>query len=280
MAPEEAVTLPPDPVAVMLYVTEPVVDVGVSVTVPLRVTAPLQLPSVEDAVTLVTFVVAIVHTVLLPSGMLVGVQVSVAVGACALTVTVALALALPAAFVAVMVYVERPIAVGVTVAFPVRLVLVVKPGPETDALVALLPAFHVITVVCPSVMMPGFEAIVGAGSVGAPTVIVTEAASLVPPSPAQVMLYVAVAVGDTDLVPLMANVPDQAPPAVHEVAEVLLHVRVEDWPEVMVNGLPLSVAVGLEGGGVVTVLLVFPPQAVIRTATAESRTCAKTVFFI
>jgi hypothetical protein len=51
MVPDEAVTLPPDPVTLIEYVTEPLVDVGVTDTVPFKVTDPVQLPSVEDAIT-------------------------------------------------------------------------------------------------------------------------------------------------------------------------------------------------------------------------------------
>lgn len=167
MVPEEAVTLPPDPVAVIVYVTvalAPVgTTVGVTVTVPFRATDPVQLPSVEDAVTVVAFVVVIVSARLLPCATVVTEGTSVAVGAGAFTVRVALAVVVPPAFVALMVYVAVPVAVGVTVTLPVRLVLVVRPGPETDALAAVLPAFHAMTVEPPSVMMPGVAVIVGTG---------------------------------------------------------------------------------------------------------------------
>ena len=170
IGPNEAVTLPPDPFAVMLYVA---VAVGVSVTGPLRVTVPDQLPSVEDAMTCVAFVVTIVHVVLLPSVMLVGAQVSDAVGASAFTVTVTLLVVLPLAFVAVMEYVE--VAVGETNIFPVRLVLVVKPvGPVTDTLVAPPPS-HARFVDWPGAIMPGVAVIVGLGSATEVTVTVTDA---------------------------------------------------------------------------------------------------------
>lgn len=42
----------------------------------------------------------------------------------------------------------------------------VRPGPETEALVALAPAFHAMTVVWPSVMTPGVAVIVGDGGAG------------------------------------------------------------------------------------------------------------------
>jgi len=85
---DEAVALPPVPVTLTEYCTEPVSDVGVTDTVPLRTTDPVQLPSVEFAMTCVAFVVAIVHDTLFPNVTLVGVHVSDAVGAGALTVTV------------------------------------------------------------------------------------------------------------------------------------------------------------------------------------------------
>jgi hypothetical protein len=215
MAPEEAVTLPPDPLAVIVYVTVPLVIVGVTDTVPLQLTDPDQLPSVEDPVHVVAFVVATASVKLVPCGTVVVEGVSVAVGAGVFTVTVALAVVVPPAFVEVMVYVD--VAVGDTVMLPVRLVLVVRPGPETDALVALLPAFHAITVPCPSVMMPGVAVIVGAG--GAATVTVAEAVA-VPPAPLQVRVYVLVAVGFFVTVPLVAdNASVQLPDA---TADVLL----------------------------------------------------------
>ena len=243
MVPDVAVTLPPDPVAVIEYVTVPVIDFGVTVTVPLVGTVPDQLPSVEDAVTVVAFVVAIAHDTLLPSVMLVGVQESVAVGGAALTVTVTLWVVVPPAFVALMVYVA--VAVGVAVAVPVKAVLVVRPEPEepeTESLVAVPPAFHVMTVDWPSVMMPGFAAIVGAG--GATTVTMTEAVA-VPPAPLQVRVYVVVTVGFLVAVPPAAdNVSLQPPDATADVLLVQVAVRTVDPPAATLMLLAVSVAVG------------------------------------
>jgi hypothetical protein len=186
---------------------------GVTTAVPLRVTDPDQLPSVEDAITCVAFVVVIVQVVLLPCATVVGVQVSVAVGAGALTVTVTLAGVVPPAFVALMVYVD--VVAGDTVALPVRAVLVVRSGPETESLVAVEPAFHVMTVDCPDVMTPGFAVIVGDG--GAITVYVAGAVAL-PPAPLHVRIYVVVAVGFLVIAPLSDKMSLHPPDAVAEVA--------------------------------------------------------------
>ena len=55
-------------------------------------------------------------------------------------------------------------------------------------------------------------------------------------------------VGDTLCVPLVPLVPVQPPLAVHELALLLDHVKVELLPEVMVAGFAPSVAVGAAGG--------------------------------
>ena len=57
-----------------------------------------------------------------------------------------------------------------------------------------------------------------------------------------------VLVGDTARVPLVAFVPVQPPPAVHEVALVEDQVTVEILPEVMLVGLAENATVG--GGAV------------------------------
>jgi hypothetical protein len=50
--------------------------------------------------------------------------------------------------------------------------------------------------------------------------------------------------GDTARVPLVALVPVQPPPAVHEVALVEDQVAIEIWPEVMLVGVAENATVG------------------------------------
>lgn len=111
----------------------------------MQVTAPVQLPSVEEPVHDVAFVVAIVSIKLLPCATVVTDGVSDAVGAGALTVTLKVAVVVPPAFVAVRVYVGVPTEGGVTETLPVRALLCARPGPEMEALVAV-PAFQAMTV--------------------------------------------------------------------------------------------------------------------------------------
>ena len=54
--------------------------------------------------------------------------------------------------------------------------------------------------------------------------------------------------GDTARVPLVAFVPVQPPPAVHEVALVEDQVTVEILPELMLVGLAESAAMGVAAG--------------------------------
>ena len=59
-------------------------------------------------------------------------------------------------------------------------------------------------------------------------------------------------VGDTAREPLVAFVPAQPPPAVHEVALVEDQVAIEIWPEAMLVGLAENATVGgAVGGGLV-----------------------------
>ena len=65
----------------------------------------------------------------------------------------------------------------------------------------------------------------------------------VPPAPVQVREYVVVTVG---LAVTDPEVPDAVKPVpVQEVALEEDHVRVEDWPDVIVVGLAERVAVGM-----------------------------------
>lgn len=60
-------------------------------------------------------------------------------------------------------------------------------------------------------------------------------------------------IGPVDCEPLTPLVPDQAPEAEHEVALLLVQVRVEEPPELTVLGLAWSVTAA---GGSVTVTVV------------------------
>ncbi len=76
------------------------------------------------------------------------------------------------------------------------------------------------------------------------TVAVAETVGLVPPAPVQVKLYVEVTVGVTASVPAVVFVPVHVPEAVHEVALVEVHVRVDGWPDVTEVGVAVRVTVG------------------------------------
>ena len=56
-------------------------------------------------------------------------------------------------------------------------------------------------------------------------------------------------VGDTARVPLVAFVPVQPPPALHEVALVADQVTLEILPELMLVGLAENATVGSAAGG-------------------------------
>jgi hypothetical protein len=72
-----------------------------------------------------------------------------------------------------------------------------------------------------------------------------------------------VAVGVTVAVPLVAFVPLHAPLAVHDVAFVLDHVSVEDWPSAIDVGLSETVTVGAGGLTVsVAAAALVPPRPV------------------
>ena len=91
---------------------------------------------------------------------------------------------------------------------------------------------------------------VGAGEV---TVTVADCAAL-PPVPVQVSVYVAFALSaPVDWEPLVALEPDQAPEAVHEVALLDDHVKVEAAPLAIVLGLALRLTVAVGVAATVTV---------------------------
>ena len=93
-------------------------------------------------------------------------------------------------------------------------------------------------------------------------------------APVQVSVYVTEpdVVGVTDWEPIVASLPLQAPLAVQEVAWLLDHISVADWPAVIEVGLTDRVTVGI--GGVVDPL---PPQAcsarAMRAAAAAGQDC-------
>ena len=76
-----------------------------------------------------------------------------------------------------------------------------------------------------------------------------------------------VVVGDTDCVPEVVLVPVHAPDAVHEVAVVDDHVRVEDKPDVIEVGDAESVTVGAEVTALFTVTLTDVVVFVFPTAS-------------
>ncbi len=83
------------------------------------------------------------------------------------------------------------------------------------------------------------------------TVTVAEAgASCAPLAPTQVSVYVVVAAGETESVPLVATTPAHPPEAIQAVAPVVDQVRIEPFPAMTVAGLALSTT---GGGGPVTV---------------------------
>ena len=76
-----------------------------------------------------------------------------------------------------------------------------------------------------------------------------------PPAPVHASEYVAFAVGETDLVPLVDCVPLHPPLAVHEVESVELHVIVDDCPLVIDDGDAEIVTVGAGAEAAATVTL-------------------------
>ena len=121
------------------------------------------------------------------------------------------------------------------------------PTPEHEVAFVL---DHVNVLDCPVLMVEGLAVSVTVGGGLAVTVTVVEA-DAEPPAPVQVSVYVVVVVGDSLAEP---DVPVPTPE--HEVAFVLLHVTVDDWPEVIEDGLAEIETVG--GGFAVTVTVAEP----------------------
>lgn len=73
-----------------------------------------------------------------------------------------------------------------------------------------------------------------------------------------------VAVGETEVLPLVALLPLHPPEAVHEVVFALDQESVEDWPDVIELGLAEIETVGATSAATLTValLLAVPPLPV------------------
>jgi hypothetical protein len=118
----------------------------------------------------------------------------------------------------------------------------------TPKLIETEVAFAVVQLnidVWPAVIVGGVavnETTVGGGD-AAFTVTVAFALA-VPPGPVAVKVYVVVAVGDTDTLPLTGST---VPLIETDVAFVVVQVRVDDWPRVIVEGLAVKeLTVGAE----------------------------------
>ena len=142
--------------------------------------------------------------------------------------------------------------------------------PEAVHDIALVE-FHVSVEAPPLVMDAGFAVRV---TVAAPdNVTVAVAIMLAPPAPLQINENDVVAVSAPVLwEPLVAFVPLQPPEAVHEVALVELHVRVDAAPLFTVVGVALMVAVV---AGSIELLLPPPQAAISRAAQAASNRNAR-----
>jgi hypothetical protein len=89
-----------------------------------------------------------------------------------------------------------------------------------------------------------------------------------------VIVYVVVAVGETDFVPLVATVPILLSMDA-DVAFVELQVRVADWPFVIDAGETVNVTVGAGVGGGVTTLPLLVPQELKPARRVMARTTNK-----
>jgi hypothetical protein len=249
--------VPPAPVQLSAYCDEPAV-LGVTVAVPLVAFVPLHPPlAVHD----VAFVLDHVSVDDCPSVIDVGFSEIVTVDTGAATVNVAVPLPVPPAPEQLSAYCDEPVALGVTVAVPLAALVPLHPPLAVHDVAFVLD--HVRVDDCPSVIDVGFNDIV---IVGAGVAIVRVAVPLpVPPAPVQLKAYCEepAAPGVTVAVPLVAFVPLHAPLAVHDVAFVLDHVSVEDWPSAIDVGLSETVTVGAGGLTVsVAAAALVPPRPV------------------
>ena len=135
-----------------------------------------------------------------------------------------------------------PICAGVTLCVPLVACAPLQPLPAVQ-LVAFVDD-QLSVALCPSVIEVGVTEMFTVGD-GAWTETVTDALEE-PFVPVQLNVkeVVPVAAGVTTCVPLVDLLPLQAPPAVQEVSSVDDQVSVEDWPNVMVVGLAVSVTPG------------------------------------
>ncbi len=131
--------------------------------------------------------------------------------------------------------------------------------PEAVHEVALLE-FHVSVDVPPGAITEGLTLNVAVGAVGDIKVTVTVVIELVPPGPVQVSEYeVEVLRAAVLSVPLVARVPLQPPVAVHEVALVELHVKVEVPPAATAVGFAVRATVGRGLTVIATVCVALVP---------------------
>jgi len=136
-----------------------------------------------------------------------------------------------------------------------------------DALHAVaLVEDHVSVEAPPLVTVVGLAVSVTVGA-GGDAVTATDTEALAPPpAPVHVSVKLVVAVsGPVDAVPLVGRVLLHPPDALHAVALVEDHVRVEDPPLVTLVGLAVSVTVGAGGDAVTatdTEALALPPAPV------------------
>ena len=298
IAPDENVALPPVPEAVTVYVTVPLVAVGVNFAVPLQVIGALvTLPSLADTVQpLFALAIAVVRVRLLPATIVVAEGLTVPVGGGTEEVI---------AIAAVPDWVESSTDVALQLPFPA-----VVPAVNSPALVIVPPVAVQVTAelklpvpattaehcdVAPVATEVGLavtvtEVIVGGVTTTALTVIVTDLDFV--ESSVEVAVIVT-CVADVGLPAVkITGVPEATfvdalsvpafegfmarftvlvvpPSAVGVMLSVPAAGTVGDWavmPTVMV------------GGGITVVLV--PPQAVTRTATTESKAEAKKRFSI
>jgi hypothetical protein len=256
--------VPPAPVQLSAYCDEPVA-LGVTVAVPLVAFVPLHPPlAVHD----VAFVLDHVRVDDCPSVTDVGFNEIVTVGAGVAIVSVAVPLPVPPAPVQLNAYCDEPAALGVTVAVPLVAFVPLHAPLAVQEVAFVLD--HVRVDDCPSVIDVGLSETVTVGA-GGFTVSVVEA-TLAPPVPEQLNVYweEPAAPGVTVWDPLTACSPLQAPLAVHEVAFVLDHVSVDDWPSVIEVGLTEIETVGDCCAPPVTVNVALPLP--VPPAPVQSRT--------
>ena len=197
------------------------------------------------AVQLVAFVEDQVRLELAPLDTLVGfaLRETVGAGADAVTVTVVDPLALPPA--PVQLNVNVPLALSAPVLAVPAVALLPDQAPLAVQLVALV-VDQVRLELAPLATLVGFalNVTVGAGAGG--TVVTVVEPPVVPPLPVQLSMKMLLAATSAPVLaePDVGLLPDHAPLAVHEVALVEDHVRVELDPLVTEVGLALMVMAG------------------------------------